>query len=113
MMHQKGQASGKNARLVRNELIISFVLRYGVLLCGLVIAIGVLGRLLGFGVVEVSSSMLIQELLAGGAVAGFHPVVAPGEIARGMLALSPDVWMAAGVSLLISLLGLRAGVRRR
>ena len=100
----------KSSELLRTEKIISYVLRYGVLLCGFVIALGLTIRLAHIGTVPGSSRALISELLQGHILAGISPVHEPREILNGLISHSADVTMAAGLLLLIALPIVRVGM---
>jgi uncharacterized membrane protein len=107
-MNAEDLQSGKSERLLRNELLISQVLRFGVILCGAVIGLGLIGRLGGWG--AGSTSGVIHTLLDGQRIAGYRPPAAPAPLLHGLFHLDPDTWMATGLILLISLPILRVGL---
>jgi uncharacterized membrane protein len=86
-------------KVERTELTLSWALRIGVFLCGVILAVGLTARLLGIGHSS-SSAQLIGELMSGKSVAEFHPVSSPGELFAGW---DPDLVVTLGLMLLIAL----------
>ena len=95
----------RTTRLLKTELLISRVLRYGVIFCGCVIGLGLFTRLAHVGTVPGSSRATIAALTSGGIVPGGAvsadgggSVAPPHEIGvllHGILHGSADVTMAA------------------
>lgn len=100
----------KSDRLLRTELLISAVLRYGVLLCLVVIAAGVIGRFAHIHTEVGSSRALITELVQGHEIADFSPPQHGSELIQGLRGFQPDVVIAVGLLLLIALPMARVGL---
>jgi uncharacterized membrane protein len=97
--------------LIRTEIVISLVLRYGVILCGLVIALGLLlHEIHASGAPGASSSAFISNLMRGEVLAGAPVPRSWQDFRAGFLSLSPDAIMAAGLLLLILLPVARVGM---
>jgi len=80
------------------------VLRIGVLVCGFVIAAGLMSRLLHIGGgANQSSHQLINQLMSGTEMPNYHAVSNPVELAKGMFGWQADLVMTAGLLLLIGL----------
>jgi uncharacterized membrane protein len=103
--------AASNAETRRSpELLISYVLRYGVALCSAVIALGLVARLAHLGPVTRRSRDLIALLMNDALLS--PPVLphSPAELREGLLHFRPDVIMAAGLLLLIALPILRVAL---
>ena len=95
----------KDARLLRTELVISYVLRYGVLLCLFVIGVGLAGRMLAPGAEEV-----VTALLHGQTLGDYHPPTSLAAVWAGVSIFNPDTVIAFGLILLIALPILRVAL---
>ncbi len=83
------------AKITRAELIISNVLRYGVLLCAFFLAVGLI------------------IAFAQGVAIDFAPrpvLYLPSEIIAGLLAPNPEAWITMGLCLLVALPILRVAL---
>jgi uncharacterized membrane protein len=89
----------QSGRLLRTEILISSVLRGGVLICGSVIGLGLGMRFFGFGQAVHSSGEVIGTLLQGTATLDYQP---PG--------VGADRVIAIGLLLLIALPITRVGL---
>lgn len=94
----------RETELARAELLISYVLRYGVLLCLAVIGAGLALRMASPG-----SGPLIQVLLQGGAPTTALPPTALSALWQGATRLDPDTVIAVGLVMLIGLPIARVG----
>jgi uncharacterized membrane protein len=92
--------SGKDENVIRAELAISWTLRVGVLICGALVAVGLLARLLHMGTTNQSSEHLIAQLMNGQAVEQLHPASSPSELFSDW---QPDSIITMGLLLLIAL----------
>ena len=99
----------KAQKLIRTEIIISTVLRLGVIACSCVIAIGLVSRTLHLGSVTESSREIVSKLLSNGLVA-LDPPHTPARFWEGVSHLQPDTIMALGLLLLILLPIARVGM---
>ena len=99
----KGQEKSEN--LIRTELLISYVLRYGVLLCLAVIGVGLTARLLLPG-----NAGVIHALVNGLNPGDYRPPSTAQDLLRGALQFQPDVVIALGLVMLISLPILRVAL---
>jgi uncharacterized membrane protein len=88
----------KSSELLRAELWISYLLRYGVLLCLFVIGTGLGARLVLGG-----SDAVVATLTAGQASADYCPHATPGALLGGVARFEPDTVIEFGVVLLILL----------
>jgi uncharacterized membrane protein len=103
--------SAKSEKVLRAEMLISWVLAIGVGLSGGIAGVGLVSRLLDLGTPSAQSSQsLIGELMSGGEIPGLHPVAAPGELLRGTLHWQPDILITLGLLLLIALPILRVAM---
>lgn len=93
MTHEKPE------NLLRAELLIASVLRYGVLVCLLVIGAGLALRLLG----DTSSAQVIGALVSGLTPGDYHPPATAGLLLYGAARLEPDSVIALGLVMLIAL----------
>ena len=93
--------SGKPESLLRTEVLIAHVLRYGVLLCLIVIGIGLALRMF-----EPGNAEQVQAILNGQSIPG---QLAPGLLA-GLRAMHPDSVIALGLLMLIALPILRVAL---
>jgi uncharacterized membrane protein len=109
-MSRATSRAAEDADLLRAELWISRVLRWGVLLSGSVIAVGLAARLLGIGTVHQRSDALIAAITAGREIAGPAVPTGAGELLAGLRACDPDVVIALGLLLLILLPVARVGM---
>lgn len=93
------------APLASMELAIAYVLRYGVILCALVIAFGLATRLFHWLPVHERSLTVVTELRTATESPTMASLVPRDltEIAGGLRALDPDAVMAVGLLLLIAL----------
>ena len=91
----------KSAELIRTEVMISHVLRYGVLLCLFVIGAGLVGRLF-FPSSGVANEAVISALTSGQSPE-YRPPTALAEVWKGVLQFRSDTVIAAGLMLLIAL----------
>jgi uncharacterized membrane protein len=98
----------KPEHLIRTELLIAYVLRYGVLLCLFVIGVGLAARLL-FPGHEMASSEVIRSLVQGQSLESYRPP-AGGALLHGALAFQPDTVIALGLVMLIALPILRVAL---
>jgi uncharacterized membrane protein len=89
-------------QLLQAEVWISFVLRYGVLTCAFVIGVGFIARLIHVGQLGDSTREITRTLLGGG-VLSEPPPYEIHSLFNGVIHLNPDVIMAAGLILLITL----------
>jgi uncharacterized membrane protein len=103
--------AGKEKEIARAELLISLLLRSGVIVCGAVIALGLLSRMIQSGSPgSESSSSLIASLLAGKVIPGFHPAASAAELFQGIMRGQADSIITAGLLLLIGLPILRVAL---
>jgi len=93
----------KKQELIRAELIISFLLRTGVIVCGAVIGLGLFLRLTHLGAVDQSSPQIISDLLSGGVLTSYQPVSSLWDVLNGIADGRSDIFMTAGLLLLIAL----------
>jgi uncharacterized membrane protein len=97
--------------LAKAELAIAYVLRYGVILCAVVIALGLSARLLHLVPVHERSSALVAQLKAADLTAEPAAVPrTPSELGTGLKAFDPDAIMSLGLLLLIALPIVRVGM---
>jgi uncharacterized membrane protein len=99
----------KSKNLLEAELLISFVLRYGVLLCLFVIGVGLAIKLMlpGHGAHNVA---WIHALMQGQKPIGAEPPSDVGSLWNGLLDFRGDIVIALGIMLLILLPILRVGL---
>jgi len=97
-------------RLMQMELVLAFVLRYGVLLCIAIISAGVALRLLHLGVVSTSSEDIVAALRSGQMIKSSPLPVSLAEFWLGTVRLDSDVITAAGLAFLIALPIFRVGM---
>jgi len=109
-MREIAESSRKDPRLLKTELLISHFLRYGVILCALVIGLGLFTRLAHVGTIPGSSRATIAILTSGGALASDPPAHDLPTLVRGIADHSADLTMAAGLLLLIALPIVRVGM---
>jgi uncharacterized membrane protein len=100
----------KPSHLIRTEIIISLVLRYGVILCGSIISLGLLAREIHLGHPDASSDVLIAELMRGGLLSSFTPLHSVADFSSAIKMWEPDAIMALGLLLLIILPVARVGM---
>jgi len=101
MAEQSSTAAEHAPALIRAELLISYVLRYGVILCGVVIAVG-LALLLLHPAGGSSSGFLAQvRSSAGGSPEAVPTTLA--AFATGLAAFDPNTLISLGLLLLIAL----------
>lgn len=109
---ESGRPARKNEeQVVQAELLISWALRIGVVVCATIIMLGLLSRLFGIGSSEAQDlRSLLQELFAGKDISGFHPMAAPADLLAGVLRWQPDVLITVGLLVLIGLPILRVAL---
>lgn len=88
----------KSEKLLRTELLISYVLRYGVLLCLFVIGCGLAARLL-----HPQENAAVIGALVNGRLTDYRPPVGVAEVLAGLRAGDADAVIALGLMLLIAL----------
>lgn len=91
----------KSDELIRIELLIAYVLRYGVLLCLFVIGVGLAARLFLPGAGAANEAVI--QALTHGQAPDYHPLVEPAALWQGVAGLQPDAVIALGLVLLIAL----------
>jgi uncharacterized membrane protein len=94
----------RSVTLLRAEFWISFVLRYGVLLCATIISVGLGLKLFS------SSGQLVQGLTSGLILQDNAVPRTVGEYRVGLGSANPDVVISLGLWFLISLPVLRVGM---
>jgi uncharacterized membrane protein len=100
-MNETEPLAGRDARLARAEILLSYLLRFGVLLCGAVIAAGLLLSWVGAHSPGTQGG-LIPLLLQGRIVDQTVPS-SWAAFAAGLSALDPSTVIASGLVLLIAL----------
>jgi uncharacterized membrane protein len=95
----------QDRELLRAELLISYVLRYGVLLCLAIIGLGLAVRMFQPG-----SGELVGALTSGLTAGDYHPPTAVSALAAGAFGGSGDTLIACGLVLLIGLPIFRVGL---
>jgi len=101
MAEQSPAATEHSPALVRAELLISYVLRYGVILCGVVIAVG-LALLLLHPAAGGGPGFLAQVRHSSGGSPEMVPTTLA-AFATGLAALEPGTLISLGLLLLIAL----------
>ncbi|MGZ3653255.1 MAG: DUF1634 domain-containing protein [Bdellovibrionota bacterium] len=97
----------KPENLIRTELLISYVLRYGVLLCLGVIGIGLAARL---ALAPGGNAEVVRALVSGLVPGDYHPPSSAAALFAGAWHFQPDVIIALGLVMLISLPILRVAL---
>lgn len=93
-------------QLIQAEIIISWVLRIGVMLCGAIISLGIVAKFIS---VE-SSQQLISDLMSGQTHIDFAATASPLTILTGIAHFNADSIIIAGLLLLIALPILRVAL---
>lgn len=104
------QIPDSDQKLLQTELLLSFILKYGVLLCILVISIGMGMRLLHVGSAQLSSEEMVHALVRGEMIPSAPLPVSVSEFWTGLAGLDADIITAAGLALLIGLPILRVAM---
>jgi len=90
----------KPDNLIRTELLISYVLRYGVLLCLFVIGIGLAARL---ALSPGGNAEVVRDLVKGLSPGDYRPPSSASALLAGAFHFQPDIVIALGLVMLISL----------
>lgn len=112
-MATTGQVHGKSLksnRLLKTELILSHVLRIGVIACASIIAFGVLLSWINASALHQFSAETLPALVAGKTVDAVEIPRTLSEFSSGLYALHPNVVIALGLILLILLPIIRVGL---
>jgi uncharacterized membrane protein len=96
--------------LLRTEQMIAFVLRYGVILCAVIISTGLVLRLYFFDAVGHNSGMEVQDLTSGVVLKVIAVPQSVKEFRLGLMSANPDVIISLGLWLLILLPVLRVAM---
>lgn len=91
------------AKLVRTELAIAFVLRFGVLLCGLIIMVGVVLTWLNPASLHTFAQDVLPRLVSGAMVDNSGVPRRIPDLVSGLIAFHPAVVISCGLLLLILL----------
>jgi uncharacterized membrane protein len=102
-------SNSENSRLFSVELLISTILRYGVLVCTGIMGVGLLGRLTSFGSTSESTEQVIQTLLKGELLKEPTLPQTVNQLTQELAGFRADAIMAVGLALLISLPMIRVG----
>lgn len=100
-MQQGQHMQGKSDELVRTELMIAYVLRYGVLLCLFVIGVGLAGKML-LPSTGTANEAVIAALTSGQSPA-YQPPTTVAAVWEGVSHFRADYVIAGGLMLLIAL----------
>lgn len=93
----------KSAKLLQTELIISYVLRIGVIICAFVIALGVFLTWINGSALQQFSENTLPTLLSGQTISAIEIPQSATEFGTALVALHPNAVIAIGLLLLIAL----------
>ena len=102
--------SKKSEKLIQTEIVISNLLRWGVILCGCIIALGLISSWFNAAALHRFSADTLPALVSGQAVSAIEIPRSFAEFGAGLSAFDPSAIIALGLIFLIALPTLRVAL---